>query len=229
MTSSTSISHNIKKHHAQDATKRTKAQKVKMTKDERRTKYTDIARKRRQKQQQTDMRPGRGGEGGRKNVCYNCRQPGHNASSCPEKRDVTCPKSFVEGRPVSDVLCYKCGSIEHALQQCPKKNRGDRNDLPYAKCFVCGEKGHLASSCPQNTKGIYVNGGCCRMCGSQQHLATDCPEKRKKKQGQDVEDEHAKKEDSSFDYLLEKDPKSLISTDKPAAFQPTKKKRVVTF
>lgn len=245
MTSATPpVSQNSKKHLAKDAAARSStAKKVKMTKDERRTKYTDIARKRRQKQQQhsTPMRGGRGGgDGGKKNVCYHCRQPGHIASSCPETRTNTtdgAPKSLVDEGPESGVLCYKCGSTEHALHQCPQKNRGDRKDLPYAKCFVCSNKGHLASSCPQNSKGIYVNGGCCRMCGSQQHLATECPEKRRKKQGTSVEDKDANAEDSNFDDLLATEPDDLLATelkssssrDKLAVVQPIKKKRVVTF
>ena len=153
--------------------------KPKMTKEERRAKYTEIARKRRQKEQQRIS--GRY-NGNKQTVCYHCRQPGHAVANCPTKEKTT-----------EEVLCYKCGSTEHPLSSCPKRNSGNHDDLPYATCFLCKEKGHLVSTCPQNKKGIYVNGGSCRHCGSHQHLATDCPEKKKKskppvhEEGSDIE------------------------------------------
>jgi zinc finger CCHC domain-containing protein 9 len=162
--------------------------KPKMTKEERRKKYTEIARKRRDKQQSFGggiRGNSHNNDSRKKNVCYNCRQPGHNAADCPTSTTTNDQQSSGVVIVVADagvgegILCYKCGSTEHALHLCPKRKQGDRNDLPYATCFVCKEKGHLASTCPQNEKGIYVNGGSCRVCGSQQHLATHCPEKKK--------------------------------------------------
>mmetsp|Transcript_17155 Transcript_17155/g.39622 ORF Transcript_17155/g.39622 Transcript_17155/m.39622 type:complete len:239 (+) Transcript_17155:125-841(+) len=155
--------------------------KPKMTKEERRKKYTDIARKRRQKQNGI-----RRGDSTKSFVCYNCRLPGHNAAECPslngagkENQEGICTPVSKDGT-TSSIICYKCGSTEHALRNCPKRHRGDRSDLPFATCFICSKRGHLASACPQNKTGIYVNGGSCRNCGSQQHLASDCPERKKK-------------------------------------------------
>ena len=185
--------------------------KPKMTKEERRAKYTEIARKRRLKQQGGGGR-GRGNYGGgnSKNktvVCYQCRQPGHTIAECPNKEKNNSSKAIdnddefaaVSSSLPSSSICYKCGSTEHSLAQCPKRkmnnkrkqrNGGDGDDgaeddeledLPFATCFLCKQKGHLVSSCPQNQRGIYVNGGCCRICGSQQHRATDCPDNANKK------------------------------------------------
>ena len=210
--------------------------KPKMTKEERRKKYTDIARKRRQKQNGS-RRPG-----SRKTfVCYNCRLPGHNAAECPslngggqENQGVICTPVPKEGT----VLCYKCGSTEHALHNCPKRHRGDRSDLPFATCFICSEKGHLASACPKNKSGIYINGGSCRNCGSQQHLASDCPERKKK--GKMDESKIKEDEQASIDGLLrvEDDHSSRISETKrelkeqkkiSSSKKEKKKKRVVNF
>jgi len=157
-----------------------KGKRPKITKEERKKKYTDIAVKRRQRQNGI-----RGGAGGNKNklVCYNCRQSGHTAAECPSLGSSNTNTNNYDDHSLSlttGILCYKCGSTEHALHHCPKRNRGDRNDLPYATCFVCKEKGHLASSCPKNKNGIYVNGGCCKTCGSLQHIAKFCPEKKEK-------------------------------------------------
>lgn len=205
--------------------------KPKMTKEERRKKYTDIAKKRREKQNGERRRMGN-----KSSVCYNCRQPGHNASECPNlargSENAICT-------PVAPgtTLCYKCGSTEHALHQCPKRHRGNRSDLPFATCFICNEKGHLASACSQNKTGIYVNGGSCRVCGSLQHLATDCPEKKRKKKNAA---ENSNKEEDELKELLqvEDEPSWTVSKTKKGNQDKTKakseepkkkKKRVVNF
>ena len=124
--------------------------KPKITKEERKKKYTDIAKKRRDKQNEI-----RGGSGGKNNrsVCFKCRQPGHVALDCPS---IGGDGNNDNNNIAKDgLLCYKCGSTEHALHHCPKRHRGDRNDLPYATCFVCSEMGHLASSC-RKTKVGYI-------------------------------------------------------------------------
>lgn len=226
--------------------------KPKMTKEERRKKYTDIARKRREKQNGF-----RRGEGKSKNfVCYNCRQPGHNAADCPNlgggsgaENGVCTPVARRDGSSSSStpatILCYKCGSTEHALHNCPKRHRGDRSHLPFATCFICNEKGHLASACSKNKTGIYVNGGCCRTCGSTQHLATNCPERKKKKRSEQAVDAEKKKEEDEqaiindllpvdYDESNDTTPKTRRviggTKKKSAASEPKKKKkRVVNF
>jgi zinc finger CCHC domain-containing protein 9 len=188
--------------------------KPRMTKEERRAKYTAIAKKRREKQKNR--------QGGRQfgskrieMVCFQCRQIGHTVRNCPMNEGNANNDKNVE------LLCYKCGSTEHSLGSCPKRDN-NRNDLPYAKCFICNEKGHLASSCPQNKKGIYVNGGSCRHCGSRDHLATACTmatnAKKKKKEITGVE--------TDVDDLLEK-PKEKSSKEKKP--DKTKTRRVVKF
>eukprot|EP00980_Cylindrotheca_fusiformis_P028104 scaffold22581_cov123-Cylindrotheca_fusiformis.AAC.1 len=183
--------------------------KPKITKEERRAKYTAIARKRREKLQNRGPRH----HGRKEVVCYQCRQAGHTVGNCPMK-----------GSGNSDdaqLLCYKCGSTEHSLSSCPKRNIS--NDLPFATCFICKEKGHLASGCSQNKKGIYVNGGSCRFCGLRDHLATACPEKKKKKKPESIEE-------PDIDDLLEEPAKpTTIETGKAEIEQKSKKRRVVKF
>ena len=145
-----------------------KGTKPKMTKEERRAKYTQIARDRQSKKWAKTRDA--------TTTCYHCRKTGHAVANCPE-----IPKA-------SKRICFKCGSTEHGLYQCLKLKSRDDTDLPFASCFVCNQKGHLAKHCSQNTKGMYVNGGCCKNCGSNQHRAVDCPEKSAKKQKKTPDD-----------------------------------------
>ena len=169
-----------------------KAAKPKMTKEERRAKYTKIAHDRRDKKFAATR--------GRHLVCYRCRKKGHASADYPLNQqpgsEDGCGKAGTnsQGRGVVGRLCFKCGSIEHGLSHCPKMKNASRLpsgkfdyaniDMPFASCFVCGGMGHLASNCNQNEgRGIFVKGGGCRLCGSKHHIAADCPdnEKRKKK------------------------------------------------
>lgn len=146
--------------------------KIKITKDERREKYTAIAKYRQVRIKSKNL------------VCFNCREKGHSVQHCPNaggdsgkaKRRSSSNGSSMAG------ICYKCGSTEHALAACPKmRSAATDTVLPFATCFVCQGTGHLASTCPNNANGIYVNGGECKHCGSKQHRGTRCPEKTKQR------------------------------------------------
>lgn len=143
--------------------------KAKMTKEERRAKYTAIARERQQRHKSKDL------------VCYNCRERGHSIQQCPRQGATSSRK---KEQKVAAAICYKCGSTEHTLSRCKRKDEND-DSLPFATCFICGELGHLASTCPKNEHGIYVNGeGCCKRCGSKHHRGSDCPDSKKKNEKQ---------------------------------------------
>lgn len=140
----------------------TTLKRPRLTKEERRSKYVEIARKRREKQHDQNRK--------KQAICFHCRQRGHLVADCPGKASAE----------VAPNVCYKCGSTEHALSACPKRHVGKPTDLPFANCFLCKQMGHLVSQCPNNTNGIYVNGGECRNCGSREHLASACPTKQGK-------------------------------------------------
>lgn len=101
----------------------------------------------------------------KKNVCFNCRKPGHILSQCPEVQ---------ENVDTAHDVCYRCGSTEHKAYTC-KVASG--KSFPFAQCFICKERGHITRECPDNSKGLYPRGGCCILCGAVTHLKRDCPKR----------------------------------------------------
>lgn len=174
--------------------------KPKLTKDERRVKYTVLARKKSAKDRE-------------RAICFQCRQRGHTVANCPYKTVANC--------------CYKCGSTEHSLARCPKRARDD-DSLPFATCFVCKDTGHLASHCPQNSKGIYIHGGCCKACGSNLHRVTECPEKKKSRADENDDDDSDDNQDLLEEQPGRQKTQSEVGNQASSKSRITKR-RVVTF
>ncbi|CAM9779384.1 unnamed protein product, partial [Chrysoparadoxa australica] len=142
--------------------------RVKMTKEQRREKYTKKAKEQREKAAEK-RRLALGYQGTRhtardasKLYCLFCRGKGHLVADCKKKEG---------GEEQGETcLCFRCGSKEHRLKDCKKRSK-DQSRLPFATCFICSAKGHLASQCQENENGIYPKGGCCKLCSSKKHLA----------------------------------------------------------
>ena len=98
----------------------------------------------------------------RRQNCLFCKKYGHSIKECREKIDA----GIVSG------ICYKCGKIDHALNDCPSYNK--IKGTPFASCFICKGKGHLSKDCKDNTNGIFYKGGGCHFCGSKMHKIMDC-------------------------------------------------------
>lgn len=208
-----------------------KGPKPKMTKEERREKYTAIARERREanlaRRREKDL------------VCYRCRKTGHSSENCRladgNKVEGEGERAPPRKKKQGANICYKCGSTEHTIQLCPKIKKflqrgkkidfGKLGDLPYAECYVCGGSGHLASHCPASDRGVYPKGGSCRECGSVDHFAADCPEKEggKGKDGDDASVESAKS--VTIEQFLE-EPTAVEEKPKTSA---KKKRKVINF
>jgi len=149
--------------------------KKKISKEERRAKYTAIARARATKKRDRNV------------ICFQCRRRGHSVADCPQHQQDAADAQGGGGADRGGKICYRCGSQEHSLSRCPERKKSNKNSnqdgdeyLPFATCFVCKEKGHLSSKCPRNEKGVYIRGGCCKECGSKKHRIQDCPIKKEK-------------------------------------------------
>ncbi|KAJ7638780.1 hypothetical protein FB45DRAFT_976853 [Roridomyces roridus] len=73
-------------------------------------------------------------------LCYNCRQPGHESSSCPSPRSVSAKQ------------CYSCGGVGHIVPECPSL-RIQQQGGGGQKCYNCGRFGHIARACPSGALG----------------------------------------------------------------------------
>ena len=143
----------------------------------------------------------------KKNVCFQCREPGHVLNDCPQQKT---------SKSISKMgNCFKCGSNEHTSKDCESKLKG-ADAYRFAECFVCKQTGHLAKACPDNPKGLYPKGGGCRFCGSVEHLKSECPRKAQKDARSEVrvmkQSDHAHLEDEPIEpsrpkIVMKKKPK----------------------
>jgi zinc finger CCHC domain-containing protein 9 len=159
----------------------------KLTKAERKEKYTKKARERRDKANKRKHNTHK--------ICFNCRQRGHTVTECPQSKNA--------GGEKKTSICYKCGAKDHPLKNCKlltthekelMNSKGGRInytaiELPFAECYVCKKTGHLSSQCEQNENGLYVKGGGCKQCGSKKHLYQFCPELQKEEEVEKSEDD----------------------------------------
>jgi zinc finger CCHC domain-containing protein 9 len=208
---------NTKKNKNRSSKKNKGPSKPKMTKEERRAKYTKIAHDRRDRKISSAR--------SKNLVCFRCRRKGHAAADCTTdlgdgSEAPASDNPLVSAGRGGGKHCYKCGSIDHGLSKCPKMKNAPRLpsgkidftkvDLPHATCYICNTMGHLASSCDKNEgRGIFVKGGGgCRLCGSVQHIASDCPDNDKKKKKRRGDDDDVEVDDDGaavVDDLLEEE------------------------
>ena len=57
--------------------------------------------------------------------CYNCKEMGHYANECPEKKKNQGNKQKAmipkEKKDISQVMCFKCKELGHYADKCPEK------------------------------------------------------------------------------------------------------------
>jgi hypothetical protein len=61
-------------------------------------------------------------------TCYNCKEPGHYASKCPEKKKNKTRRREVgkesSKKDISQVECHGCRKLGHYAWNCPEKIKG---------------------------------------------------------------------------------------------------------
>lgn len=201
-------------HHPTMTRSHNQQPKPKLTKEQRREKYTQLARDRKERAVARAV--------GRSQICFACRQKGHSLAFCPNSKNTPGKQ-----RKLARKICYKCGSEEHALSACAKYVGPEDKDLPFATCFVCGEKGHLSSQCSQNEKGVFPNGGSCKRCGSNRHVSSKCPQTAESKPKKTTISE----DDFDVNEYLEDMPNTAATSTKKTISEgaSSKKRRVVNF
>src|SRR3954463_5509066 len=89
--------------------------------------------------------------------CYTCKEMGHYANECPEKKknqgnkqEARIPK---EKKDISQVMCFNCKEPGHYASNCLEKMKHKINkpmkDLSLVTCLKSGNKGHYADVCPE--------------------------------------------------------------------------------
>jgi zinc finger CCHC domain-containing protein 9 len=208
--------------------------KPKLTKEDRREKYTQLARDRKNRAVAKAV--------GRTQICYGCRLRGHSLAFCPSATASANDKDKSASKQAKAVIrekiCYKCGSKDHSLSACPDYHSSSDTDLPFAQCFVCNEQGHLASQCSQNEKGVFPNGGACKKCGSNRHVSSKCSVKTESaKKNKHANDSASDNDDFDVSDLLESSlsdetsrKTTAVGQDKQgSASGSAKKRKVVNF
>ena len=80
---------------------------------------------------------------------YNCKEMGHYASECPEKKKSQEDKQKLVKpkmrKDISQVICKHCKELGHYASYCLEK---PPQDLNLITCFKCKELGHYANRCP---------------------------------------------------------------------------------
>ena len=77
-----------------------------------------------------------------KDLCFNCKKPGHYANKCPLKIN----SNVVVKSEVIPTTCAKCGKLGHREFEC--KSRRDIR----LNCTKCGRDGHNSQMCYAKTK-----------------------------------------------------------------------------
>ncbi|CDW94677.1 hypothetical protein [Sporisorium scitamineum] len=120
-------------------------------------------------------------------TCFNCGQPGHNATACPTAGNPSCYNCGQQGHISSQCgmeaqpkTCYKCNETGHISRECPT-NPAPAAGGPGGECYKCGQHGHIARACPTagpSSRGGFggprAGGRSCYNCGGVGHLSREC-------------------------------------------------------
>ncbi|KAI9735446.1 MAG: hypothetical protein M1818_006452 [Claussenomyces sp. TS43310] len=93
-------------------------------------------------------------------ACYNCGEPGHMKSECPN------PRTGAQ----NSGQCYRCGESGHNKAECP--NPAVAREFT-GTCRLCEETGHRAADCPSASPKV------CKNCEQEGHAVLECQNPRK--------------------------------------------------
>ncbi|VAI12833.1 unnamed protein product [Triticum turgidum subsp. durum] len=107
----------------------------------------------------------------RPRICFTCREEGHVAFYCPQKRRSILPdlsKEFEESSTIA-----KSSNLSKELEErdpgtASAKQSSKMKSASVLRCVSCGQEGHRARSCPTR---VFI----CSLCNEEGHRARSCP------------------------------------------------------
>ncbi|XBH89357.1 hypothetical protein VPH35_081280 [Triticum aestivum] len=107
----------------------------------------------------------------RPRICFTCREEGHVAFYCPQKRRSILPdlsKEFEESSTIA-----KSSNLSKELEErdpgtASAKQSSKMKPASVLRCVSCGQEGHRARSCPTR---VFI----CSLCNEEGHRARSCP------------------------------------------------------
>ena len=98
-------------------------------------------------------------------------------SYCTEQLDQPTIELLLKELRSAHDLCLFCGSKDHFVASCPKKNNIKKGNLKKNKCTRCGRNTHTKETCHALTKlnGKPIKKIQCSLCQQQGHQKNHCP------------------------------------------------------
>ena len=102
-------------------------------------------------------------------ICFNCKEIGHMAKSCPNPKIIKCDRCKEEGHTsyeCNNIKCFKCNKIGHRAAECViEKN--------FPRCNTCKNNGHYSYDClvkPKEIERKIVKNEKCTFCRKNGHF-----------------------------------------------------------
>ena len=123
-------------------------------------------------------------------ICYRCKQSGHFASACPDKKrareaeNTAATQSHPVAAPSTTATsadqCYRCQQLGHRASACPTKKKQKAEETAASTAdFSTRSSSHTSASASTDSSSSATANRRCYICKSADHLSSACPDKNK--------------------------------------------------